>query len=311
MIETPDTSGRDGSPQRSPGRLPKWGDPTLAYAVVTITLPLIALMAAWYLLQILTPLVRPLFVAVFLAYVLMPYHGRLRRHIGTPGSIGVLVTITALALFLLAVAVYVSVLGLDDDRPRLEARAVEITHKLEDVIGKAAPWAEEPDANGKPAQSKLAEHVTRATAPLLALAADALLEACVVALYLLFLLLEGSRFPDRVRRAYPPERAEEILDIAGQVSGAIISYLRAKVKSSLVIAIPVGHCPVAGRSEVRAAVGDPDLPVQLHPVHRQRDRLQLAGRLRVPLLRHPMGAASRPRSCCCSSTSPLLRSWNP
>ena len=115
-----------------------------------------------------------------------------------------------------------------------------MTHKLEDVIGKAAPWTEEPGANGKPAQSKLAEHVTRATAPLLALAADALLEACVVALYLLFLLLEGSRFPDRVRRAYPPERAEEILDIAGQVSGAIISYLRAKVKSSLVIAIPVG-----------------------------------------------------------------------
>jgi AI-2 transport protein TqsA len=140
----------------------------------------------------------------------------------------------------LAVAVYVSVLGLDDDRPRLEARAVEITHKLEDVIGKAAPWTEEPDVTGRPAQSKLAEHVTRVTAPLLALAADALLEACVVALYLLFLLLEGSRFPDRVRRAYPPERAEEILNIAGQVSSAIISYLRAKVKSSLVIAIPVG-----------------------------------------------------------------------
>ena len=53
-------------------------------------------------------------------------------------------------------------------------------------------------------------------------------------------MLEGSRFPDRVRRAYPPERAEAILDIAGQVSSAIISYLRAKVKASLVLAVPVG-----------------------------------------------------------------------
>ena len=76
--------------------------------------------------------------------------------------------------------------------------------------------------------------------PVLNSAADVLLEACVVALYLLFLLLEGSRFPDRVRRAYPRERAEAILDVAGQVSGAIISYLRAKVRSSLVLAVPVG-----------------------------------------------------------------------
>jgi AI-2 transport protein TqsA len=66
------------------------------------------------------------------------------------------------------------------------------------------------------------------------------IEACVVALYLLFLLMEGSRFPDRVRRAYTPERADEILQVAGQVNSAIVSYLKAKVKSSLVLAVPVG-----------------------------------------------------------------------
>jgi len=240
MTDTPDPFGRDARQPSAPRRLPRWSDPELAFAVISVSLPVIAVVAAWYLLQILTPLLRPLFVAVFLAYVLMPYHGRLRRRIGAPASIGVLVTITALALFALAVAVYVSVLGLSDDRPRLEARAVEITRQLESVIGRAAPWADESSRDGKSADSKLAEHLTRFTAPMLAIAADALLEACVVALYLLFLLLEGSRFPDRVRRAYPPERAEEILDIAGQVSAAIISYLRAKVKSSLVLAVPVG-----------------------------------------------------------------------
>ena len=89
------------------------------------------------------------------------------------------------------------------------------------------------------------------TAPL-NIAADALLEACVVALYLLFLLLEGSRFPDRVRKAYPPERAEEILQVAGQVNSAIVSYLQAKVKSSLVLAVPVGWC--CGRAGVKFAL---------------------------------------------------------
>src|SRR5205085_10928872 len=58
--------------------------------------------------------------------------------------------------------------------------------------------------------------------------------------HLQFLLLKGSRHPDRIRKAYAPARAEEILQIAGNVSEAIISYLKAKVKSSLVLAVPVG-----------------------------------------------------------------------
>ena len=70
--------------------------------------------------------------------------------------------------------------------------------------------------------------------------ARAAVEAGVVGLYLVFLLLEASRFPDRVRAAYVPDRAEEILHLAGQVNAAIISYLKAKVKSSLILAIAVG-----------------------------------------------------------------------
>src|SRR5262245_7220148 len=230
MTDTPDASPR----------VPRWRDPATAAAIVGVTLPLIAAAAGWLLLQQLAPLLRPLLVAVFLAYVLMPYHSRLRKQIGTPASIGVLAGVSALVLIVLALAVYASVLGLSDELPRLQQRAVEMTQRAEAAVADAAPWAASPDAEGKPAAAKMGEQVARAAGPVLNMTADVLLEACVVALYLLFLLLEGSRFPDRVRRAYPPERAEEILDIAGQVSSAIISYLRAKVKSSLVLAVPVG-----------------------------------------------------------------------
>jgi AI-2 transport protein TqsA len=234
MNETPEAPLRPSAP------LPRWRDYTTAAAVVTVTLPVVALVGGWYLLQQLTPILRPLLVAIFLAYVLMPYHGRLRRHIGAPASIGVLAGVTALALFVLALAVYASVLGLSDELPRLQARMADMTRQVEDVVSQTAPWIETPGGDGKAASAKLAEQVASVTAPLIGVAANALLEACVVALYLLFLLLEGSRFPDRVRRAYPRERAEAILDIAGQVSAAIISYLRAKVKSSLFLAVPVG-----------------------------------------------------------------------
>jgi AI-2 transport protein TqsA len=56
---------------------------------------------------------------------------------------------------------------------------------------------------------------------LLNVAASALLEAGVVRLYLMFLLLEASRFTDRVRTALALERADEGLHVAGQVNAAI------------------------------------------------------------------------------------------
>jgi AI-2 transport protein TqsA len=219
--------------------VPRWRDPATVAAVSTITQVLIGIAAGWFMLQQLAPVVRPLFIAVFLAYVLMPYHNRLRKHIGAPASIVALASITTLMLFVLALFVYASIVGLSDELPRLQQRATDITRYIGDLVGRAAPWAGD-SVDDKPADAKLAGVLTKAATPMLSLAADVFLEACVVALYLLFLLLEGSRFPDRVRRAYPPERAEAILDVAGQVSAAIVSYLRAKVKSSLVLAVPVG-----------------------------------------------------------------------
>ena len=65
--------------------------------------------AGWFLLEQLAPLLRPLLIAVFLAYVLMPYHSRLRKRVGAPASIGILAGLTAAALVGLAMAVYVSV----------------------------------------------------------------------------------------------------------------------------------------------------------------------------------------------------------
>lgn len=239
MSDTPDRAASEPV-HTSSARLALFRDPATAVGVAMVTLPLLAIVAGWYLLQQLSPVLRPLFFAIFLAYVLMPYHSKLRKRIGAPASIGVIASAAALVLVALAFAVYVSVLGLTEDLPVLKERARGMAQQIEETVGQTAPWADAPSTDSQAAKEKLAGQLTHAAGSMLNLAADVLLEACVVALYLLFLLLEGSRFPDRVRRAYPHERAEEILDIAGQVSSAIVSYLRAKVKSSLVLAVPVG-----------------------------------------------------------------------
>src|SRR5438067_17144 len=86
-------------------RKTRWRDPA---AIRTIAYVLVAAAAGWFLLVQLAPLLRPLLVAVFLAYVLMPYHSRLRRRVGTPASIVILAGVTAGAIIGLALAVYAS-----------------------------------------------------------------------------------------------------------------------------------------------------------------------------------------------------------
>ncbi|MBP3959557.1 AI-2E family transporter [Gemmata sp. G18] len=220
----------------APPVLAKWRDPDVMYTVAAL---LVGAAAGWYLMLQLASVLRPLLIAVLLAYVLMPYHSRLRKHVGTPASIGVLAGSTAGVLVGLAFITSASVLALRDDVPQLEQRADALLTSLEQTVGSYAPWIA-PVETGQPMRTQVTEQITFVVRLGLNVAATAMLEACVIALYLLFLLLEGTRFPDRVRRAYPADRAEQILQVAGQVNAAVISYLKAKVKSSLFLAVPVG-----------------------------------------------------------------------
>jgi AI-2 transport protein TqsA len=201
---------------------------------------LVAAAAGWFLLDRLAVVLRPLLTAVFLAYILMPYHTRLRQHVSGVASLLLLGSATALVLVVLGLAVYASVLGLQEELPQLQARAVEVIREIDAGVAARVPWLTGRPPDGRQAKERLAQQAARLAEPVLNAAATAILEACVVGLYLLFLLMEASRFPERVRNAYPPERAEEILRVAGQVSAAVVSYLKAKVKSSLVLAVPVG-----------------------------------------------------------------------
>jgi AI-2 transport protein TqsA len=205
-------------------------------SVRTVAYVLLSIAAGWFLLRELAPVLRPLLVAVLLAYVLLPYHTRLRARVSAPVSLVLLAGLTAGVLAILALTAYTSVLGLSEEIPGLQARAVELVHAAEAWLPAEARGPDDRRGAGE----RLAAAAARVAQPALAAAADSLLEALTAGLYLVFLLLEASRFPERVRRAYPPDRAEAILRVAGQVNAAIVSYLRAKVKSSLVLAVPVG-----------------------------------------------------------------------
>lgn len=207
-------------------------------AVRTVSLVLCAGACSWYLLQELAALLRPLLIAVLLAYVVAPYHARLRRLVGTAASLAIIASAASGALLALGFVSYASTLELRDDIPELQARAGDLARRAESALADLAPWLLPPDTGEKPFQ-RVSERAGAFVVAVLSGSANAALEAAVVALYLLFLLLEGARFPGRVRGAYAPERAERILNVANQVNDAVVGYLKAKVRSSLLLAVPV------------------------------------------------------------------------
>jgi AI-2 transport protein TqsA len=193
----------------------------------------------WFLLGELTVLFRPLLFAVLSTYTLMPVYLRLRKHLPTSAAVGVLSVAVTAVFAAVAVSVTASALTLSENESVWRKRAMERVREVSDwahgfsVVGPVPPGQ-------RPTEEVFAERVTSALVEQLRAVAIGLPEIFAGVLYLLFLLVESARFPERVRRGYAPERAADILTVFAQINTSIIAYLRAKVVSSLWLAVPVG-----------------------------------------------------------------------
>src|SRR5947209_19901834 len=99
--------------------------------------PLYALAAAtmcaaggWYLLKELAPLLRPLTLAVFLAYTILPAHRALRRRVHARVAGPLLALLVAAAILGLAAVIYGNLVDLKADLPRLIERAQGLIARL-------------------------------------------------------------------------------------------------------------------------------------------------------------------------------------
>jgi AI-2 transport protein TqsA len=203
-----------------------------AYAVIVIV-------GSWYMLGELKAVLRPLLLAVFLGYVLMPYYGRLRKKLPAMFALALLAGGAILLFVILATAVTGNLIALTSEAPALQKQAMRGIRDTTEWFQKL-PFAPKTAFTDKSAEESLAALLTSQSLSLLNVVAVSIPEVLATGLYLLFLLLESARFPERVRKAYPTDKAENILDVFGRINAAIISYLKAKFFSSVIVAIPVG-----------------------------------------------------------------------
>ena len=129
----PETEGRCRRHRSRNGRAPD--------SLRTVATVLLGAAAGWYLMLQLAPVLRPLMIAVFLAYVLMPYHA---RGCGTTSarsaSLTILAGSTAGVLVVLGFVTYASILALSDDVPKLQQRATDHpVAQAEHALGGARP----------------------------------------------------------------------------------------------------------------------------------------------------------------------------
>ena len=217
-----------------PADAPRWASPVSP----RVALWVVAAAAAWWLLEQLASVLRPMLLAALLGYILLPTYRRLRSRTPAAVALGLIAGLTTLVLAGLATALYASLLGFREEVPELRATATDSVRRGLDWVDANVPsWIAR--ENGRPFEDKVGEFITEGTRAALSAAGGGLVEVLTAGLYLLFFLIESDRFAERVRAAYGPVRAEGILHAAGRINAAIVGYLKAKVKASVLLALAV------------------------------------------------------------------------
>lgn len=198
---------------------------------------MVVVACAFFLIRELGPILRPLFLAVLVGYVVLPIHLWVKRYV--PGRLSLIASaiLSLVLILLLTVAIQATVRTLAGQLPSLSAKGQEMVEEFS--AWAHARFPQSTDAARQAVSGDGDAPLRDLPGRLVNVAADTLSTAAVVTLYLFFLLLEAGRFPDRVHRAFSEKRAERIMDTIAGVNRGIADYLTAKVKASLILATPV------------------------------------------------------------------------
>jgi AI-2 transport protein TqsA len=216
---------------------PPPGPTAEAPSLATASRWIVILVGSYFLLRELGPILKPLFLAVLLGYVILPIHLQVKKRV--PGRLSLVASaiLSLILIVLLTAGIQVTVRTLAVEMPELIAQTDDKINDWFKDYRERYPdtWRSVTGMIVSDGQSSAREWTTW----FVGVAANTLTTAAVVTLYLLFLLLEASRFPDRVNRAFSEKRAERIMKTIAGINRGIAHYLTAKVKASLVLAIPI------------------------------------------------------------------------
>ena len=233
--------------------------PTLATAARWVVI----LLGSYFLLRELGPILKPLFLAVLLGYVILPIHLMVKKWV--PGRLSLIASaiLSLILILLLTVGIQATIRTLAGKAPGLNAKALEM--KAEFLNYADGHFPRTSDAVNQIAFPEGDSAVRDWTSWLVNVTASTLTTAAVVALYLMFLLLESGRFPDRVHRAFTEKRAERIMHTVAGINRGIAHYSDRESEGQLHSGRPNLHSVVRLPNAVRPGLGHARVLLQFRP----------------------------------------------
>jgi AI-2 transport protein TqsA len=205
-----------------------------------IAIFLVIIAASWFMLKELAVLLRPLLLAILLCYVILPLHKRIHQGRSETTTIALMAGGVLAIGAVLGVIIYGSILEFNDQLPRLAKRTEEWTQRLKAWSDESLPgWLSRGVDDALRAEAYGAQFVKDASKLTLTIAADIFIEALIVGLYVIFLLIEASRLSRRIEKGFTTEQSKRIAATVQKINTGISNYLRAKVRSSFILAAPV------------------------------------------------------------------------
>src|SRR3954447_3582174 len=146
---------------------------------------MVILVCGFFLLRELGPILKPLFLAVLLGYVVLPLHLAVKKWVPGRLSLAASAVLSLLLILLLTIGIQATVRILVEELPGLNAEALDLRHQFEKYAAEHYPRTA--DALQQMAFSDGDSSVREFTSRLVGAAADTATTAAVVGLYLMFL----------------------------------------------------------------------------------------------------------------------------
>lgn len=218
--------------------LPTDGTTRFRYGLQVATMGMLLIVLLTVALDRLASILQPLFIAVFISYLILPAHKWLTRH-RIPSALSyILITIVVLGVLggvgtMLAKSVAALVSKVPVYETRLDLLLVKTMAMVPD-------WSPVPDVERIRdipflkifSGEKIAETIQTMAGTVAGWGTRIL----VILFYLVFLVAEGATFRIRVKKAFGEKRTGRIMGVVGTINNAISQYIAVKTLVSFVIA---------------------------------------------------------------------------
>ncbi len=221
-------------PETGRRRLEETAAARLQHGLTLLALSLLVVALIYVMLRELAGILKPLAIAVFMCYLIIPAHRWLvRRRIPSLVSYLCIVAIFSGILYGLGTMLYSALAEMNDRIPDYQEKLDGQIDRVEGLLARLPLPRLPGTAPDRPFRQMIedsisVERVTGLVTSTLGTFIGFSTTLIIVMFYLIFMLAEATHFEQRLRRAFGPRRAERMFQVFVTINGSIAQFIAVK-----------------------------------------------------------------------------------